>query len=119
MRFSYNRCMRPVRMILAAVLCLAPFELLAQNAKWFEASSPHFEVFTDTSEAKAKRLLVDFEGRTAALAAALGPIPERQFPIEIFLFNKSEDFVEAVPTGLVRVDKNAYLQKGVDRTFVV
>src|SRR6266849_9846485 len=70
--------------------------LQAKDAKWFEMSSEHFLLFTDTNEAKGRRLISDFENRVAAFTQALGKLPPRQFPIEIFLFNNEQDFVEAL-----------------------
>jgi TonB family protein len=102
---------------LCAVLAAAA---LAQGDKWFEASSEHFLLYTDTSEAKAQRLLADFEGRVSAFSAAFGPLRPRQFPIEVFLFKRSEDFVGAIPGGgTVQVERAAYLIHGPDRLFIV
>ena len=87
-------------------------------------TSPDFVLFTDTTEAKGRRLLEDLEGRLAAIRAALGEIPERQFPIEVFLFSRKEEFLEVapVPTGPDaprETDKSAHLWRGPDRVFVV
>src|SRR5262249_53397409 len=82
--------------------------------------SDHFLLFTDTSAAKARQLLGDFESRVSALAQAAGEIPQRQFPVEVFLFKKSEDFMEVVPVAKdATIDKSAYLLKGPDRFFDV
>ena len=108
------------RVIVAVVLSLLPFQLWAQDSKWFEVASPHFLLLTDTSEAKGRRLLTDLESRVSAFGDAFGSIPERQFPIQVFLLNRAEEFIEAVPIGgTVRVDKSAYLQNGPDRTFII
>ena len=108
------------RVIGAALFLLLPFQLLAQESKWFELSSAHFVVLTDTTEAKGQRLLTDLEVRAGALESAFGVIPERPFPIQVFLFKNVEDFNDAAPTGgTARIDKSAYLQKGPDRTFVI
>lgn len=101
--------------------------LPAKDVKWFEVSSDHFLLFTDTNEMKGRRLAADFENRVAAFSQAFGNVPARQFPIEIFLFNEEQDFIQALP----RVEnqnqdqnenqfrKNAYLLRGPDRVFIV
>jgi len=93
----------------------------AKEAKWFEFSSEHFLLFTDTNEAKGRRLISDFENRVAAFSQAFGKLPPRQFPIEVFLFNNEQDFIEALPhaQGEEQLRKSAYLLRGPDRTFIV
>src|SRR5436309_15785317 len=95
--------------------------LQAKDAKWSEMSSEHFLLFTDTNEAKGRRLISDFENRVTALSQAFGKVPPRQFPIEIFLFNNEQDFIEALPhaEGEEELRKAAYLLRGPDRTFIV
>jgi TonB family protein len=96
--------------------------LQAKDAKWFEMSSEHFLLFTDTNEAKGRRLISDFENRVTVFAQALGKVPPRQFPIEVFLFNNDQDFIEALPHakgGEEELRKAAYLLRGPDRVFVV
>ena len=95
--------------------------LHAKDPKWFEVSSEHFLLFTDTNEAKGRRLISDFENRVAAFSQAFGKVPARQFPIEIFLFNNEQDFIEALPhaQGEEQLKKAAYLLRGPDRTFLV
>jgi TonB family protein len=95
--------------------------LQAKDAKWFEFSSEHFLLFTDTNEAKGRRLISDFENRVAAFSLAFGKVPPRQFPIEIFLFNSEQDFIEALPhaKGEEELRKTAYLLRGPDRVFIV
>ena len=95
--------------------------LHAKDPKWFEMSSEHFLLFTDTNEAKGRRLISDFENRVAAFSQAFGKVPARQFPIEIFLFNNEQDFIEALPHGQgeEQLKKAAYLLRGPDRTFIV
>src|SRR5438128_644567 len=95
--------------------------LHAKDPKWFEVSSEHFLLFTDTNEAKGRRLISDFENRVAALSQAFGKVPPRQFPIEIFLFNNEQDFIEALPhaQGEEELKKSAYWLRGPDRTFIV
>ena len=95
--------------------------LHAKDPKWFEVSSEHFLLFTDTNEAKGRRLISDFENRVAAFSQAFGKVPARQFPIEIFLFNNEQDFIEALPHGQgeEQLKKAAYLLRGPDRTFIV
>jgi TonB family protein len=87
-------------------------------------TSRDFVLFTDTTEVKGRRLLEDFEGRLAAMKAALGEIPDRQFPIEVFLFSNKEEFLEVAPrpTGPDaprESEKAAHLWRGPDRVFVV
>ena len=95
--------------------------LQAKDPKWFEVSSEHFLLFTDTNEAKGRRLISDFENRVAAFSQAFGKVPARQFPIEIFLFNNEQDFIEELPhaQGEEQLKKAAYLLRGPDRTFIV
>src|SRR5438309_3971864 len=111
------------RVIALALLFFAarvPF-VHAKDAKWFEFSSEHFLLFTDTNEAKGRRLISDFENRVAAFSQAFGKVPPRQFPIEVFLFNNEQDFIEALPhaKGEEELRKAAYLLRGPDRTFIV
>src|SRR5262245_62793708 len=82
--------MRHMVFALAFVLAI-PSVVPAKDPKWFEVSSEHFLLFTDTNEMKGRRLVSDFENRVAAFAEAFGKVPPRQFPIEIFLFNRSEE----------------------------
>src|SRR5438552_16302173 len=93
----------------------------AKDPKWFEVSSEHFLLFTDTNEAKGRRLISDFENRVAAFSQAFGKVPARQFPIEIFLFNNEQDFIEALPhaQGEEQLKKAAYLLRGPDRIFII
>ena len=95
--------------------------LQAKDPKWFEVSSEHFLLFTDTNEAKGRRLISDFENRVAAFSQAFGKVPARQFPVEIFLVNNEQDFIEALPhaQGEEQLKKAAYLLRGPDRTFIV
>src|SRR5215472_5986746 len=91
--------------------------LEGKDAKWFEMSSEHFLLFTDTSEMKGRRLITDFENRVAAFSEVFGKVPPRQFPIEIFLFNEEPDFIEVLPRvqgqqAENQLRKNAYLLRG-------
>ena len=109
-------------MALAFLLLLVRIPAVqAKDAKWFEMSSEHFLLFTDTNEAKGRRLISDFENRVAVFSQAFGKVPVRQFPIEIFLFDNEQDFIEALPhaQGEEELRKNAYLLRGPDRTFIV
>src|SRR5262247_3750575 len=95
----------------------------AKEAKWFEVSSEHFILFTDTNEMKGRRLVSDFETRIAAFSEVFGKLPSRQFPIEIFLFNEEPDFLEIMPRvqgpqAEKQITKNAYLLRGPDRIFI-
>src|SRR5262249_24961391 len=54
--------MRRLFFVLLCVLTQAVL-LPAKDPKWFEASSEHFLLFTDTSEVKARRLIADLENR--------------------------------------------------------
>src|SRR6185295_11184336 len=110
--------MHPVRTIACAFLFLVlPLRSQAENVRWFEVKSANFLLFTDTSEAKGRRLVTDLEQRVASFQTAFGSVPKRQFPIEIFLFRQSEDFLMSAPPGLLpeqRVDlfTSAYFMKG-------
>ena len=111
--------------LLCAVLLLAFSEpARAADPVWIQITSRNFTLFTDTTETKGRRLLEDFEGRLASLGGVLGEIPQRQFPIEVFLFSKREEFLETAPKPVgpdapPEFDKSAYLLRGPDRIFVV
>jgi TonB family protein len=128
-----------VRVILLALLYAlagAP-SLHAKDAKWFEVSSEHFLLFTDTSEMKGRRLVSDFENRVEAFSQAFGRVPPRPFPIEILLLKEEQDFNEVLPRVKEEKDparvisgtpaarpadperKTAYLFRGPDRVFIV
>src|SRR5262249_34165702 len=94
----YNFPMR-YRVILLGLALLLPrtSSSAAKDPKWFEVSSEHFLLFTDTSEMKGRRLVTDLETRVGAFGQVFGAVPQRQFPIEIFLFNEDTDFLEALP----------------------
>ena len=85
--------------VLLALLFLSPKE-----TKWYEVSSDHFVLFTDTSEMKGMRLLSDLENRFDAFSQAFGRVPPRQFQIEVFLFKEDQDFFEALPR--IKTDPN-------------
>lgn len=112
-----------LKWVAVVLVLLASASVRAADPVWIEVSSPHFILFTDTTELKGRRVLEDFERRLVSLSAVLGPIPARQFPVEILLFSKKEEFLEAAPkpTGTdapPEFDKSAYLWRGSDRIFV-
>lgn len=112
-----------LKWVAVALVLLASASVRAADPVWIEVSSPNFILFTDTTEVKGRRLLEDFERRLASLSTVLGPIPVRQFPVEILLFSKKEEFLEAAPkpTGPEappEFDRSAYLWRGPDRIFV-
>src|SRR3982750_1384519 len=113
--------MPTLRTIAAAILFVAiSSNLHAQTAKWIEVTSENFKLFTDTSEAKGRRLVTDLEQRVAVFQAALGTVPKRQFPIEIFLFKQNEDFLSVTPpNSAIDTYVSAYFLKGADRNFIV
>src|SRR5262247_1872364 len=88
--------MRRIVFVLLLVLAM-PVLSAAKDVKWFEVSSEHFLLFTDTNEMKGRRLVSDLETRIATFSEAFGKVPPRQFPIEIFLFKEEMDFIEALP----------------------
>ena len=107
---------------LLTVLTALSFNASAADPVWLQARSANFLLFTDTSEVKARRLLTDLEARVVALDAALGGIPQRQLPIEVFLFQNSVDFLETAPrppAGSMEFNKAAYVVRGADRIFLV
>jgi len=115
-----------IRFRLVCAVLLFAFSAPAQAADpaWIQVNSRNFTLFTDTTEAKGRRLLEDFESRLAALSSVLGGIPQRQFPVEVFLFSKREEFLETAPKPVgpdapPEFDKSAYLLRGPDRVFVV
>src|SRR4029077_1938328 len=93
----------------------------AKETKWFELSSEHFLLFTDSNEAKGRRLISDFENRAASLSDIFGKVPARPFPIEVFLFGNDQDFVDVAPRPKSEDEprKTAYLLRGPDRIFIV
>jgi tetratricopeptide (TPR) repeat protein len=127
---------RAILLTLLYVTMQSP-SLHAKDAKWFEVSSEHFLLFTDTNEMKGRRLAADFESRIDAFSRVFGKVPARQLPIEIFLFKEEQDFNEVLPRvnvgqATVRVincvpvpeapepvRKSAYLFRGSDRIFIV
>jgi TonB family protein len=117
--------MNPFRAISFALLLLfLPCSGQAQSVRWFEVTSGNFTLFTDTTEAKGRRLVTDLEQRVASFQNAFGVVPKRQFPIEILLFKHTEDFLSSAPpvtppdTG-VDSYSSAYILKGADRIFIV
>src|SRR5689334_11020877 len=117
--------MNSFRAFACAILLLAlPCSGQSQNVRWFEVTSGNFTLFTDTTEAKGRRLVTDLEQRVAALQNAFGNIPKRQFPIEILLFKHSEDFLAPAPPAIppdTGIDSynSAYILHGADRIFIV
>src|SRR5213078_4097147 len=83
----------------AFLLLVLPLRSQAQNVKWYEVKSSNFLLFTDSSEAKGRRLLTDLELRLTAFQAVFGTVPKRQFPVEVFLFRQGDDFVASAPAG--------------------
>src|SRR5262245_45551678 len=82
---GYNLLMRSIyRLVCATAVFLWAATLGAQDPQWFEVRSENFLLFTDSSEAKGRQLLMDFESRVSAVQRALGTIPKREFPIEVF-----------------------------------
>jgi len=122
---AYNPSMHPFRTFACALLFLVlPMISQAQNVRWFEVTSGNFILFTDTSEAKGRRLVTDLEQRIASFQTAFGVVPKRQFPIEVLLLKHSEDFLSSAPPVTppdTAVDSynSAYILKGADRIFVV
>jgi len=116
---NYHRACR-TGLVLLCIL-LQSLTLSAKDPVWLELSSEHFLLFTDTDQTKAQRVLTDLETRVAAFAQAFGKIPPRQFPIEIFIFNTDQDFIDTAPKPQPeeRLEKSAYLLRGPDRVFVV
>jgi TonB family protein len=96
----------------------------AEEPKWIKATSEHFVLFTDSSDSKGQRLLTDLEQRVEGFSDAFGKLPPFQFPIHVFLFKNSEDFVASIPDrqpvdGAVPPEKNAYVVDGPDRLYLL
>lgn len=111
------------RFVCAVLLLAMSTPLHSADPVWIQITSRNFKLFTDTTEVKGRRLLEDLEGRLVALSSALGEIPQRQFPIEVLLFSKKEDFLEAAPRPAgpdapAEFPKSAYLWRGPDRIFI-
>jgi TonB family protein len=116
--------MRFFRLFLVLFVVQASVTASAQEAKWFQISTEHFLLFTDTTEAKGEKLLTDFEKRVEGFEQAFGKGRQRQFPIEVFLFKDHNDYVGAIPKqplvdGVAPPEKNAYLLTGPDRLFII
>ena len=117
--------MNPFRAFACALLLIVlPCSGQAQNVRWFEVTSGNFLLFTDTSEAKGRRLVTDLEQRIASFQTAFGVVPKRQLPIEILLFKHTEDFLSSAPTATppdtgIDAYSSAYILRGADRIFVV
>ncbi len=109
------------RSLAAIFVLLLVCTVSAEGQSWIQVSSDHFLLFTDTTEIKGRRLATDLENRVAAFSQVFGTVPERQFPIEVFLFNKETDFLQTLPRPKPeeRQDKAAYLLRGPDRIFIV
>ena len=112
-------------LLCAIALLILSVRVRAADPVWIEMTSRNFRLFTDTTEVKGRRLLEDLEGRLGTMTAVLGGIPARQFPVEVFLFSKKEEFLEAAPKppsepGALPAEfqKAAYLWRGPDRVFV-
>jgi TonB family protein len=115
--------LRRILLILFFLLSQTPV-LRAKDIKWFQVSSEHFLLYTDTNEMKGRRLVSDFENRVAAFGEAFGKVPARQLPIEILLFSQEPDFIEVLPRvqgteAEKQLTKSAYLLRGPDRVFIV
>src|SRR5262252_996768 len=117
--------MNPLRAFAFGILLLVlPCSGQTQTVRWFEVTSANFILFTDTTEAKGRRLVTDLEQRFASFQSAFGTVPKRQFPIEILLFKHSEDFLAPAPpatppdTG-IDANNSAFILRGADRTFIV
>jgi TonB family protein len=117
--------MNPLRAFAFGILLLVlPCIGQTQNVRWFEVTSANFILFTDTTEAKGRRLVTDLEQRIASFQNAFGVVPKRQFPIEILLFKHSEDFLAPAPTPTppdtgIDAYNSAYVLRGADRIFIV
>lgn len=112
------------RIGLIVLALMAGTSLYGQDARWIQGASEHFQVYTDTNEAKAQRLLTDLEMRALAFQDVFGPLRPRQFPIQVFLLKAREDFVPLMPRvpatdGDLPPEKNGYLLAGPDRIFIV
>ena len=96
----YNLGMRFRLALLALLFVFAQSPSLpAKDVKWFEVSSEHFLLFTNTNEMKGRRLVSDFENRVAAFEQAFGKVPPRQFPTEIFLSARTSAFISPSATA--------------------
>ena len=84
-------------LLCAAVLLAFSAPVRGADPVWIQITSRNFVVYTDTTEIKGRRLLEDLERRLGALGSALGGIPQRQFPVEVVLFSKQDEFMEAAP----------------------
>ena len=97
----------------------------AEDPKWVQGSTEHFSLVTDTTEAKAQRLLSDLEARLAGFSDAFGKLRPLQFPIQVFLFRNRDDFLPAMPklpptaAGDPAPERNAYALTGPDRIFIL
>jgi tetratricopeptide (TPR) repeat protein len=84
----------PAAMLAACLLTAAPAAALpAEGEPWIQLRAPHFTLFSNAGEARARQIAEDFERLTSALTA-LDPELERfaSTPTWIYLFESPRDF---------------------------
>ena len=94
------------RILLLAFLCAAPcIQALAASEQWFQVTSPHFTLLTDSSDKQGRHILDEFE-RMRWLFQILFPKSnsDQSHPIVVLAFRGEKDFQSVEPA--------AYLAKG-------
>jgi Tfp pilus assembly protein PilF len=94
------------RILLLAFLCAAPcIPALAASEQWFQVTSPHFTLLTDSSDKQGRHILDEFE-RMRWLFQILFPKSnaDQSHPIVVLAFRGQKDFQSVEPA--------AYLAKG-------
>lgn len=92
------------------LLALAP----VFGADWIRVASPHFELYTDTGETSARRVLTRFEQAREILSTSAGWREPGRPNMLILLFGSERDFAGLRPVGTVR----GFYQSGPERDYI-
>jgi Flp pilus assembly protein TadD len=83
-------------------------------ADWIRVASPHFEIYTDTGERSAQRVLTRFEQARQVFAASTGWRESGKSNMLILLFGSEREFASLRPGGSVR----GFYQSGPERDYI-
>ena len=84
------------------------------GASWIRIASPHFEIYTDSGERTARRVLTRFEQAHRVLSSIGGKAPAA-VETRILLFSSARDYATVRPAAHVP----AFYQSGPDRDYIV
>jgi Flp pilus assembly protein TadD len=84
------------------------------GASWIRVTSPHFEIYTDTGEPSARRVLTRFEQARQIFAASTGWSQSGKRNILILLFGSEREFATLQPGGTIR----GFYQSGPERDYI-